>query len=342
MYLPKLLRKWVIEMFSYYLGFAKGPTGYSFGTNIKPNMTGDFSTPTHTVITPQMARLAKRIYVGNIPYNVAELDLSNFFNSLMAEKKLATSSSDSVVGIQLFVEKNFAFLEMRSAEEASAAMELDGVEYENNILKVRRPRNFQVLAGQAECIGNQMQLLTAIVAADDPTRVLISGIPTYLKEEQIEELLTPFGTVISITLVKDPVSGQFKGQAFCEFESVQVAEMILEGLAGMEIGDSSLSLKSAIQVMDDENLGFNYYKMSMPNLLSREEIITGASASLGEASVILLLYNLVQTSDLLNDEIFENLELDVKEECSKYGKVESVIIPRPVPGQLSFGLAKVI
>ena len=44
------------------------------------------------------------------------------------------------------------------------------------------------------------------------------------------------------------------------------------------------------------------------------------------------MLNMCYPEDLFDEEYYEDLELDVADECKKYGPIEKVIIPRPDMG----------
>lgn len=79
-------------------------------------------------------------------------------------------------------------------------MELDEVEWdEDTKLSLKRPSEYVgidpslgVLAGN---VGSTV--------ADSPNKLFIGGLPTYLNEEQVMELLKSFGELKSFNLVKD-------------------------------------------------------------------------------------------------------------------------------------------
>lgn len=50
----------------------------------------------------------------------------DFFNAAMVAAKLVPAGVNSVVGCQMNHEKNYAFIEFRSPEEATSAMAFDG------------------------------------------------------------------------------------------------------------------------------------------------------------------------------------------------------------------------
>lgn len=48
-------------------------------------------------------------------------------------------------------------------------------------------------------------------------------------------------------------------------------------------------------------------------------------------SEVLMLVNMIEEQELLENEEFEDLVLDVREECERYGPVEEIVIPRALP-----------
>ena len=54
-----------------------------------------------------------------------------------------------------------------------------------------------------------------------------------------------------------------------------------------------------------------------------------AAAPLGPATKVLKLSNMVVEDELKDDSEYEEIVMDIKEECGKYGKVVSLKVPRP-------------
>lgn len=61
----------------------------------------------------------------------------------------------------------------------------------------------------------------------------------------------------------------------------------------------------------------------------------------GIPTEVLCLMNMVAPEELLDDEEYEEILEDVRDECSKYGQVKSIEIPRPVDGLEVPGTGKV-
>ena len=59
------------------------------------------------------------------------------------------------------------------------------------------------------------------------------------------------------------------------------------------------------------------------------------------ATEVLCLLNMVTEDELVDDDEYEEILEDVKEECNKYGIVKSIEIPRPIKGVDVPGVGKV-
>ncbi|GMR33456.1 hypothetical protein PMAYCL1PPCAC_03651, partial [Pristionchus mayeri] len=67
----------------------------------------------------------------------------------------------------------------------------------------------------------------------------------------------------------------------------------------------------------------------------------GISQGSGPVTEVLCLMNMVTEEELKNDEDYDDIVEDIKEECSKYGVVRSLEIPRSLPGMNVPGVGKV-
>lgn len=59
-------------------------------------------------------------------------------------------------------------------------------------------------------------------------------------------------------------------------------------------------------------------------------ILAAGQSGEGEPTRVLQILNMVAIEELCSDQDYEEILEDVKEECSKFGKVDEVRIPRPV------------
>ncbi|KAH9823284.1 hypothetical protein DFH28DRAFT_1078313 [Melampsora americana] len=311
--------------------------------------------------TQSFARQARRLYVGNILHTANEMNVAEFFNAKMKELGMLVRngedgttisiSENPVVAVQVNHEKNYAFVEFRNAEEATHGMSFDGIIFQNQALKIRRPKDY---TGTEHTSTNHIPGVVSTNVPDSPNKIFIGGLPSYLTDDQVMELLKSFGELKSFNLVKDTSSGGqvSKGFAFCEYVDSDLTDIACQGLNGMELGDRYLVVQRA-QIgqnakKEKENAeggmgGFNgnnriiggnqmnHQMMSNnPNATAAAaSVLAAVKASEGERTKVLQMLNMVNPEELVDDEEYKEILEDIKEECSKYGQIEDVKIPRP-------------
>jgi splicing factor U2AF subunit len=158
------------------------------------------------------ARQSRRLYVGGITDEGTDENISAFFNDKMREMGLAqddkvdVQSEHPVVNVQINKEKQYAFVEFRSPEEASAAVSFDGVTFMGQVLKIRRPKDYL----GADLMGSlHVPGIVSTNVPDSPEKIFIGGLPSYLTDDQVIELLKAFGELKAFNLVKE-MGGQSK------------------------------------------------------------------------------------------------------------------------------------
>ncbi|KAJ2003339.1 hypothetical protein H4R26_003132, partial [Coemansia thaxteri] len=193
------------------------------------------------------SRQARRLYVGNMPYGVDEDSIASFFNDLMVRVNIAPANELPVQNIQINADKNYAFVEFRDAEQATMGMGLDGVTFQNQKLKIRRPKDYIPPVGQPEPRPPVLSVPGVIsnTVPDSPNKVYVGGLPNYITADQVIELLRAFGELRSFNLVKDSVTRMSRGFGFCEFVDPSITDIACTGLNGMELGDRRLIVQRA-------------------------------------------------------------------------------------------------
>lgn len=69
--------------------------------------------------------------------------------------------------------------------------------------------------------------------------------------------------------------------------------------------------------------------------------LQSVGAGIGNPTEVLCLMNMVVPEELRDEEEYEDIMDDIREECAKYGPVKSLEIPRPIDGVEVPGLGKV-
>eukprot|EP01017_Pseudomicrothorax_dubius_P004719 TRINITY_DN11013_c0_g1_i1.p1 TRINITY_DN11013_c0_g1~~TRINITY_DN11013_c0_g1_i1.p1 ORF type:complete len:263 (-),score=61.86 TRINITY_DN11013_c0_g1_i1:174-962(-) len=168
-------------------------------------------------------------------------------------------------------------------------------------------------------------------------KLYMGGIPNSMNEEEVRKLCESFGMLKYFNLGKDHATGQTKGFCFFEYQDSRAFEKALKGLNGLEIGDRKLRVQKAtaqeprVKNKDREpSNATGSFLGSFPNILDEyvQAMITIPISAFTPSSVIQLL-NLVSVQDLMDEQVYTEVLKDVTDECSKYGLVDKVEIPRP-------------
>ncbi|KAG0610469.1 hypothetical protein M758_7G068200 [Ceratodon purpureus] len=303
---------------------------------------GLLGMPTQAM-TQQATRHARRVYVGGLPPMANEQRIATYFSQMMASMGGNTAGpGDAVVNVYINQEKKFAFVEMRTVEEASNAMALNGIIFEGVSVKVKRPSPSQPSPHlNLGVVG--LTLGSVVGGANGLDRIFIGGLPYHLRELQIKELLESFGPLQGFDLVKDHDTGNSKGYGFCVYQDPSFStDLAIENLNGLKIGNRTLSMRRASASgklkSDQENAGaFTLDAMSMFPMMAgmRNDL------SLENPTKVVALTEVVTPNQLKNNKEYQEILEDMKSECEKYGNLVNVVIPRPRGGEDVFGLGKV-
>ncbi|GAB4831209.1 hypothetical protein Ancab_005219 [Ancistrocladus abbreviatus] len=298
-------------------------------------------------MTQQATRHARRVYVGGLPPTANEQTIATFFSQVMsAIGGSSAGPGDAVVNVYINHEKKFAFVEMRSVEEASNAMALDGITFEGVSVRVRRPTDYN--AALAAALGPSQPsphlnlaaigfMPGTIAGTEGPDRVFVGGIPYYFTEAQMKELLQSFGPLKGFDLVKDRDTGNSKGYGFCVYQDPSVTDVACEALNGLKMGDKTLTVRrAAVSNMQAKSEQENLLAQAQQHIAMQKMAM---QAGLGVAVLplateehptkILCLTEVVSADDLRDDNEYEEILEDMREECGKFGTLVNVIIPRP-------------
>ncbi|KAL2619869.1 hypothetical protein R1flu_000074 [Riccia fluitans] len=320
----------------------------------------------------QATRHARRVYVGGLPPMANEQSVATFFSQVMAAVGGNTAGpGDAVVNVYINQEKRFAFVEMRTVEEASNAMALDGIIYEGVSVRVRRPSDYN--PSMAATLGPSQpspHLNLAAVGltpgasggADGPDRIFVGGLPYYLSEEQIMDLLSSFGPLRAFDLVKDRDTGNSKGYGFCVYQDPSVMDIACAALNGLKMGDRTLTVRRAsasgqpkpdqanVLVQAQQQIALQKLALqasganavSLGSMSMAAGIIPGMGSSMVPGMLsgmgvmatevptrVVCLSQVVSPDELKEDNEYEEILEDMREECGKYGTITNLVIPRP-------------
>ncbi|KAI5291528.1 hypothetical protein KEM54_003949 [Ascosphaera aggregata] len=294
-------------------------------TNNIININNSGNSNNNVTLKPTNARQAKRLFVENVPDSVTEESLVHFIN-LQLNGLNVIEGVDPCVSSQFSKDRKLGMLEFKSAKDATVALAFDGIQMEEHAaqgedsrgLSLRRPKDYIVPA--FEDTPFQEGTVSSEVP-DSPRKICITNIPPFIPEDQVTSLLVAFGALKSFVLVKDKETGESRGIAFCEYADPSTTSMVLEHLNGMELSDVKLKLRLAsIGLTQASGFEMNVNAMSMFAKTTSQDLETGR---------VLQLLNMVTPEELMDNDDYAEILEDVQDECSKYGTILELKIPRP-------------
>ena len=117
------------------------------------------------------------------------------------------------------LDKRFLFVELRTVSETTCLMQLDGIKYRNQSLKIRRPVDYdknpevppeypipKLSLAKLGIISTQVE--------DSDLKLYVGGLPFSMNEEQVKLILGRYGILKSLNLIKEKDEIISKGFAF--------------------------------------------------------------------------------------------------------------------------------
>lgn len=179
-----------------------------------------------------------------------------------------------------------------------------------------------------------------------------------LHPPQVRELLQAFGNLKAFNLVTDKETGISRGYAFCEYSDHDLTDVAIQGLSSIIIGGKGLTVRRANnsgestvtlqQLIQQQQAAltqqqYNAMMAAAQNAMNAAAAAAGAGSGAVTAAAapepvapaapagpcVVRLAHMVEREELLDDEDYEDMVEDTREEVSKYGKLLAVVIPKP-------------
>uniref|UniRef100_A0A8H7N9G6 RRM domain-containing protein n=1 Tax=Bionectria ochroleuca TaxID=29856 RepID=A0A8H7N9G6_BIOOC len=303
------------------------PPGYDFVTAEQAKLSGMFplpGAPRQQPVDPT------KLQAFNQPGGqVTEEELIAFFN-LQLNGLNVIETPDPCAQCQFSGDGSLAILEFKNSQDTTVALAFDGVSMHAddtngsggsaNGLQIRRPKDFSMPAF-TEDLRTDLDVVSNVVP-DSINKLSITNLPTFLNEEQVMELLVAFGKPKAFVLVKDRSTEQSSGIAFVEFADPLTANNPALETLNACIGPTQMA-------------NFDVGIAAISGLASQTN-------NAAEQSRVLQLLNMVTPEELLDNDEYEEISDDVREECSKFGNIVAIKIPRPSGGsRQSAGVGKI-
>lgn len=199
------------------------------------------------------------------------------------------------------------------------------------------------------------------VNADPPMRIYIGGLTEGLadiSERSLRDMFR-FGEIDYVDLNKDPVTGVCRGFAYIKFRKGSDAKAAIKAMNGFEYQGKSLKVGEAPEGVrgrenylpkSNDNDDASIFNINAQNRLALTQALTrdtygiqmqslpsGMTPYATPSSCYLLISNTFDPStvNLIEEpEFYEEVSIDIREECEKFGKVEKLYLDRNSIGNI--------
>ncbi|EKX41532.1 hypothetical protein GUITHDRAFT_112506 [Guillardia theta CCMP2712] len=320
---------------------------------------------------PQLTLKARRVYVGNLPQldpPISEPALKEFFDQAMhqvqdqgayfkaefAQAGLTQSPGCCVCDVWISSEKHFAFIEVRTVQEATSAMTLDGITFYGTPLRVNRPHDYVPPApdamimtmAQAGLMGSGGGIAANLSALMQQTKkarrihvgnLLVGSMTSASLKQFISQSMQQLSLVVK---PGDPCIDSFLSGdgnfGFVEMRTVAEANNAM-ALSGIECNGRPIRVGrpadyvplNAELIAQCQGTGI----LGTPGDAGVTEAV-GAGMLNGpdesKATEVVVIRNMMSDDDLANDDECKDIAEDTISKCEEeYGKVVRFVIVRP-------------
>jgi RNA recognition motif-containing protein len=306
-----------------------------YGQQQAPHGAATYLPPIIPASNSSDMKLSRELFVGNTPPGTSELLLLHFLSAAMRRVGLCQPHEAPITEAR--VNSKFAFIELTSTDLANKALQLNGIPFLGSYLKVSRPSKYSgsqevhgLKSTWQELTGQEMPGVALDAEQEKLSRELFIGNTTpEMTEHMIKEFLG--NAMLQVGLNEQPgnpivtcrVSGKF---AFVEVRTAQEAKNALN-LNNIPFLGSVLRVGRPSKWNGPPDPHGNWEDI-LAKFMAGELVVKPVSAAPITPSRVVQLCNMLSDQDLANDDEYQDILEDTREECSQFGKLVSVIIPK--------------
>jgi len=296
--------------------------------------------------------LERTVIIDPLPLDVKSSELVEFLNGavlavtgntlLQANRPEAPIFSCTVTEEDRGIDGKckVADLRFRTPDGANVGMRLGGLEYKGISIRIRRPENFVMPEDAADPSAEiELQNVQMVKLIGPKNYCCIFNLPDLLTEAIARDLLGQFGRLKFMKLTMDSATNKIKGYGLFMYVDIADADFAIRALNGFVCGNNVICVRwmgepsalpahiPAAPTCTEINGSITQKIIANPAVA----MLVKQGRILGEQpSTVVQVLNAVQRADLVDDQEYDDIVKEVRKEASAYGKVNQVIIPRPL------------
>jgi len=223
--------------------------------------------------------------------------LTEFFNTTVTG--LGIQTPNPVLSVWLQTEGTFCFVEFRSVADCTACMTLlQGITIGGRTLRVGRPADYKPPPPALEnyVVGYPPAAWGSLAAQSSNA---VSSQQTQIQTQ-----------TLTIPTLPETGTGPVTGPTIPNIQNINPARLAQIREAGITSGSGATGRTPA-----------------QPFPLPMSSLTPGLTSS--TSTRVLMLKNMITEKELIDDDEFVDIVLDVRDECEKFGAVKKIVIPRP-------------
>jgi splicing factor U2AF subunit len=254
-----------------------------------------------------------------------------------------------------------AELKFRTVDGASVCMKLNGIEYKGYKVNIKRPDNYVVPddgdpSTKLDLHDVSMAKLVGEAASrpqfqGPAPKLSIFNLPDVMSEQVCRDLLSQFGRLRMLSLIRDLNTGKIKGYGIFEYDDPNDVDLAIVALNGFvcgqnvirvqKLGGASQTAAPKPQPVAATAMSNSMTQKIVSNPVLAMQVKQGREIG-SRPSTIVQLLNAVYQEDLMDDQDYEDITAEVHAEASKHGTVARVVIPKPAKdGSFVDGVGKI-
>merc|ERR1719436_1034109 len=173
-------------------------------------------------------------------------------------------------------------------------------------------------------------------------KLSIFNLPEVMTEQIVRDLLSQFGKLRMLSLIRDLATGKIKGYGIFEYDDPKDSDLAILALNGFVCGSNVIrvqklggvqpgapgAVQPKAQPVAATAMANSMTQRIVSNPVLAMQVKQGREVGQRPSTVVQLI-NAVYQEDLMDDQDYEEITTEVHTMASKHGQVARVVIPKP-------------